>query len=88
MLDLGTFFLALRHAPNAALPTVGCYTAAFYLADNGFEAEATAWHWKRNTPPPPLQRRHACRKTADRGKMKLTFPPSFRHTLCPILPIT
>ena len=41
-------FLALRRWPNAALPTVGRYTAAFYLADNGFEGEATNRHWQRD----------------------------------------
>ena len=41
-------FLALRRWPQAALPTVGRYTAAWYLADNGFEGAATTLHWKRD----------------------------------------
>jgi hypothetical protein len=46
--SLADTFLALRRWPNAALPTVGRYTPAFYLADNGFEGAATAQHWKRD----------------------------------------
>jgi hypothetical protein len=45
---LADTFLALRRWPQAALPTVGRYTAAWYLADNGFEGAATTLHWKRD----------------------------------------
>ena len=38
-------FLALRRFQNPDLPTVGRFTYAFYLADNGFEGVANAHHW-------------------------------------------
>lgn len=43
---LAETFLALRRFPNPALPTVGRFTPAYYLADNGFEGVANARHWK------------------------------------------
>lgn len=38
-------FLALRRFQNPELSTVGRFTYAFYLADNGFEGVANARHW-------------------------------------------
>jgi len=38
-------FLALRRFPNPNLPTVGRFTLAYYLADNGFIGAAKAHHW-------------------------------------------
>ena len=38
-------FLGLRRFPNPDLPTVGRFTYAYYLADNGFEGAANAQHW-------------------------------------------
>jgi hypothetical protein len=42
---LADTFLALRRFPSLALPTVGRFTYAYYLADNGFEGRANAYHW-------------------------------------------
>lgn len=44
---LAEAFLAVRRFPHPALPTVGRYTAAYYLADNGFEGRARAAHWQQ-----------------------------------------
>ncbi len=38
-------FLALRRLKNPDLPTVGRFTYAYYLADNGFEGVANVRHW-------------------------------------------
>lgn len=38
-------FFALRHFPNPDLPSVGHFTYAYYLADNGFVGAANALHW-------------------------------------------
>lgn len=40
-------FLALRRYPNRDLPTPGCFSHAYYLADNGFIGTANAHHWRR-----------------------------------------
>ncbi len=45
---LADTFLALRRSRSPALPTVGHYTAAPYLADTGFEGMAWARHWIRD----------------------------------------
>ena len=42
---LAETLLALRRFPNPDLPTVGRFTYAYYLADNGFEGVANARHW-------------------------------------------
>jgi hypothetical protein len=42
---LADTFLGLRRFPNPALPTVGRFTHAYYLADNGFEGLANARRW-------------------------------------------
>ncbi len=45
---LADTFLALRRFPNPALPSVGRFTYAYYLADNGFEGLANAHHWNED----------------------------------------
>lgn len=45
---LADTFLGLRRFPQDALPTVGCYTSAYYFADNGFEGRATFLHWQQD----------------------------------------
>jgi hypothetical protein len=44
---LADTFLALRRFPNPALPTVGRFTQAYYLADNGFQGLPNARHWQQ-----------------------------------------
>jgi hypothetical protein len=38
-------FLALRRYPAPDFPTVGRFTYAYYLADNGFVGRENAYHW-------------------------------------------
>jgi hypothetical protein len=45
---LADTFFALRRFPNPALPTVGRFTYAYYLADNGFEGLSNARHWNQD----------------------------------------
>lgn len=45
---LADTFLALRRFPQEGMPTVGRYTPAYYLADNGFEGKANFQRWQQN----------------------------------------
>jgi hypothetical protein len=42
---MASTFLALRRYPDTNLPTVGRFTYAYYLADNGFEGVKNAAYW-------------------------------------------
>jgi len=70
---LADTFLALRRSRSPALPTVGHYTAAPYLADTGFEGTAWARHWKGDFDASVL--------ATSTGVTETRWPPLWRNWL-------